>query len=236
MDLLDTFEFGPSRESLVDVEDQDRASVLAFIQSIELRYVPNHLRPADFIRSELQVLRPKLINRLRRTKAYKSGGVDNSMSALADVAAGHVQVGTAARRLARRFRPKARPRHPVRLRGTGLPGRLEHPDRSARCRRQISRGAGTQSFLLLHVLHLLDSTFREQGFGWKQYSVSGVGGAGVLPSRRSSHASSPRTSEPSLPEDRRQVFVTTHQGGIRPRRRPRMARLPVEPESHRWSA
>jgi len=209
VDLLDAFRFGPSRDALSEVKDQDRASVLAFIQSIEFRYVPNHLRPADFIRSEIQSLRPKLINRLRRTKAYKSSGVDESMSALSDVAAGmfkSVAAGVSAGAAGRKLVPDI----PSDFAELAFQVGLNTLTESGTVQATELQGSGTQSFILLHVLHLLDSTLREQGFGWKQYAVWGIEEpesflhAGL----RTQFAEDLRAF---AAEDRRQVFVTTHQ-------------------------
>lgn len=208
-EFVDSLRVGDSRETLAPVVEQDRPSILAFVQSTQFRYVPNHLRPADVLRSEIQVLRPKLINRLRRTKAFRDSGVDNSMGALAEVAAGMfkpVAVGVSTSSSGRQVVPDI----PSDFADLAFQVGLNTLTESGTVQPTEAQGSGTQSFLLLHVLHLLDSVMREQGFGWKQYTLWGIEEpesflhAGL----RTQFAEDVRRF---AEEDRRQVFVTTHQ-------------------------
>jgi hypothetical protein len=209
VDLVDGYRFGPDRSRLADLAEQDRPSIVAFIQSVQFRYVPNHLRPADLIRSEIQALRPKLVNRLRRTKAYKDGGVDASIGALAEVAAAMfkpIEAGVSPGGTGRRIVPDI----PSDFAELAFQVGLNTLTESGSVQPTELQGSGTQSIILLHVLHLLDSTMREQGFGWKQYTVWAMEEpesflhAGL----RTQFAEDLRRFST---EDRRQVFVTTHQ-------------------------
>lgn len=167
--LQDVLRVGPSLDSLSDVDLADRPLIFTFIRSVHFRYVPNHVRPADFLRTEVQPLRKALLMNLRRTKVYKDAGVAAAMSGLSDVAKNmlsdtsrKVSVGNLGREISADLPAEFTDLAFQIALQTVTPSGLEPTE---------LQGSGTQSFTLLHVLDLLDRTERGQQFGWKKASI-----------------------------------------------------------------
>ncbi|MDL5156671.1 AAA family ATPase [Actinomycetospora termitidis] len=169
----ETVQFGKSWEVLVEAPSgDDRTAAFAFIRAIQFRYVPNHIRPADFIEKEIQPLRESMLTNLRRTTEFKTGGVAETMDALNRVAANMLKQTSQA----------------VAAGAQGRGVSADVPADFAQLAFQIAlqtvtshglqstglQGSGTQSFTLLHVLDLLDRTGRSRGFGWKKASIWAV--------------------------------------------------------------
>lgn len=161
--LLDTYRVGGSFDTLEAVPDGDLQTVLSFVRAIHYRYVPNHVRPADLIRDEIQVLRPSLVTNLSRTKEFQAGGVGETLEALSRVAGAMLEQTSSSIAA-----------------GSGREVSVDVPANFADLAFQVAlqtvtaaglqptelQGSGTQSFTLLHVLDLLDRTERGRGFGW----------------------------------------------------------------------
>lgn len=206
--LQDTISWGRSHDVMRAVDEEERLTVLSFIRAVEFRYVPNHIRPADFIRREIQPLRSSLLTRLQRTNEFRAGGVAKTMSALTRVAENMLR--DTSRRVAQGTEG----------RGVAADVPADFVDLAFQLALQTVtanglqptelQGSGTQSFMLLHVLDLLDAESRARGFGWKKFSVWAIEEpesflhAG-LRSRFAHDLYSYSQAE------RRQVFTTTHQ-------------------------
>jgi hypothetical protein len=209
-DTQSEIRFGPTRDDLRDADPSDIQALLTVIRSVEFRYVPNHVRPSDLIEEEIQPLRSTLLRRLQMTKAYKEAGVPAAMMALhkvaedvfaplsASVRAGAQQLSSIGADLPTNFTELA---FQVGINAVSSTGSVQQP---------ALQGSGTQSFLLLHVLALLDKASRGQMFGWRQSSVWALEEpesflhAGL----RTRFAEDVRRF---ASDERRQVFVTTHQ-------------------------
>ena len=129
------------------------------------------MRPAELIRREIAPLQQTLMSRLRKTKAYHEGRLQDTMGALqkvaadmlgglsADVAKGTGQLQGIGADVPKDFSELA---FRLALNAISTSGTVQPPE---------LQGSGTQTFILLHVLALLDTTLRGQGFGWRQSSV-----------------------------------------------------------------
>lgn len=211
-DKLSTVEllsFGRSREEMIEASAEKAAAVLAHIRAVRFVYVPNHARPAELIRRELEPLRGSLVSRLRSTKAYREASVDELFSEMR--AMGERMFGDVSTAVSR-----------------GLPGVGIEPDLPVDfadllfniglrattvgegARLPEFEGSGAQSLLLLHVLNLADRTHRGTGFGWIQTSIWAVEEPESF-----LHAGLKIRFAEDLREyaadGKRQVFVTTHQ-------------------------
>lgn len=211
-DKLTTIEllaFGRSPEELVEASTENVAAVLAHIRAVRFVYVPNHVRPADLIRRELEPLRSSLVSRLRSTKAYRESSVDELFSELR--AMGERMFGDVSSAVSR-----------------GIPGVGIEPDLPVDFADLIFNiglrattvgegprlpefeGSGAQSLLLVHVLNLADRTHRGTGFGWIQASIWAV----EEPESFLHAGLKIRFAEDLrgyAADSKRQVFVTTHQ-------------------------
>jgi len=204
----DTFSFGPDANNLADAAPDEINALLAYIRAVRFVYVPNHTRPADLIRQELEPLRGTLVQRLRSTAAFKKTSVDNLLAELAAI--GQRMFGDVSDQL-----------------GRGLPGTTisaslprDFADlifdvgvnaiTAGEARAPELEGSGAQSFMLLHILDLADRTRRAGGFGWVQASVWAIEEPESF-----LHAGLRAQFSSDLAEYaaqvRRQVFVTTHQ-------------------------
>lgn len=166
--LVDAYRVGATFAALQPVPDTDVQNVLSFIRAIHYRYVPNHVRPADLIRDEIQVLRPSLVTNLSRTKEFQEGGVTRALEALSRVATAMLQKTSDSIAA-----------------GSGRQVAVDVPANFADLAFQVAlqtvtagglqptelQGSGTQSFTLLHVLDLLDRAQRGRGFGWTKGNI-----------------------------------------------------------------
>jgi hypothetical protein len=181
---------------------------MSYIRSVQFRYVPNHIRPADFINSEIQLLRSKMLANLRQTKVFKEGNVQEAMERLNQVAATMLQAtsdavaaGSGGRGLSAAV--------PADFAELAFEVALQTVTKDGLQPTEL-QGSGTQSFTLLHVLDLLDRSGASRGFGWKRANVW------ALEEPESFlHAGLRSTFAADLHafanDDRRQVFATTHQ-------------------------
>lgn len=204
----ESFQFGPDLTSMIDAQPEDLSAILAYIRAVRFVYIPNHTRPADLIRQELEPLRSTLVARLRSTVAYKDSNVNDVLAELGRL--GDRMFGDVSRRLQ------------AGLPDTSISATL--PDdfadllfdvgvsaiSSGRARAPEYEGSGAQSFMLLHILDLADRTRRSGGFGWVQASVWAIEEPESF-----LHAGLRAQFSTDLFEyagdPRRQVFVTTHQ-------------------------
>ena len=164
-------QFGPDLGGLRVAKPGELLDVLTLVRSVEFRYVPNHVRPADYIRGELGPVQQTLLRRVRSTKEYKSGGVSGTMVALkrvadellqqvsADVAAGTKQLRGISAEVPADLSDFA---FQLVLKALSSSGEPQAPE---------LQGSGTQTFMLLHLLDLVDRSLRGQGFGWRQSSI-----------------------------------------------------------------
>ncbi|WP_165799929.1 MULTISPECIES: ATP-dependent nuclease [Isoptericola] len=204
----ETFRFGPTLESMTDATADDLSSILAYIRAVRFVYIPNHARPADLIRQELEPLRGSLVARLRRTNAYRDSNVNDVLSELGRL--GDRMFGGVSAQLQKG------------LPGTSISASL--PDDFAdllfdvglsavsggQSRAPEYEGSGAQSFMLLHILDLADRTRRSGGFGWVQASVWAMEEPESFLHAGLRAQFSVDLAKYAL-DDRRQVLVTTHQ-------------------------
>ncbi len=202
------FRFGADISSMGVATPEDLSSILAYIRAVRFVYIPNHARPSDLIRQELEPLRSTLVARLRSTAAYRESNVNDVLAELG--------------RLGDRMFGDVSDRLQAGLPDTSISATL--PDdfadllfdvgvsaiSSGRARAPEYEGSGAQSFMLLHILDLADRTRRSGGFGWVQASVWAMeepesflhaGLRAQFSTDLLAYARDPR----------RQVFVTTHQ-------------------------
>lgn len=170
LSLLEEFQFGPSLDHMRDANADETAAVLTHIRAIRFVYIPNHTRPADLIRSELEPLRSTLVSRLRASKAYKSSRVNELL----------VELGNMGDRMFGDVTDSMRQGIPSISVSADLPTDFADLVFSVgvkaitdgeNARPPEFEGSGTQSFMLLHVLDLADRTRRGGGFGWVQASI-----------------------------------------------------------------
>ena len=186
----------------------ETASVQTHIRAVRFVYIPNHARPSDLIRSELEPLRSALVSRLRASKAYKESRVNDLFA----------ELGNMGDRMFGDITESVKQGMPALSVSADLPKDFADLVFSvgvqAMTDGEVARspefeGSGTQSFMLLHVLDLADRTGRGGGFGWVQGSIwaleepesflhSGLRTQFSFDLRRYSE------------DPRRQVFVTTH--------------------------
>lgn len=206
----DSFRAGVDSSKLKDVPETDRNALLGLIRSVQFRYIPNHVRPSDVLNTEIQVLRRALVKRVRSTKKYREGGV---AGALAELSAAAKKLFQPLERDVVPFTPELRSVSPdmpsdfaelafdLGVRGVSGSGAAHPPE---------LQGSGTQSFLLLHALDLVDKSLFGVDFGWTKAVVWAIEEpesflhAGL----RSQFATDLlRFAQ----DDRRQILVTTHQ-------------------------
>jgi hypothetical protein len=197
-------------DRLLQAGGQDRAAALAVIRSVTFRYISNHLRPADIIRDNVRTLRPTLVKRVKQTAAFGQTNVDAAMTEMAKVAekmflemssriaAGTKEITSVAADMPDDFADLA---FELALRAVSTAGVAQLLER---------QGSGSQSFILMHLLELLDSAARERGYGWVQQHIW------ALEEPESFlHAALRSRFAHDLREyadfERRQVLVTTHQ-------------------------
>lgn len=204
----DAFAFGSDPDSLADAAPDEVGALLAYIRAVRFVYIPNHTRPADLIRRELRPLRGTLVQRLRSTSAYRKTAVNDLLRELASI--GDRMFGDVSDQLARG------------LPGTTISANLPedfadlvfdvgvNAITAGNARPPELEGSGAQSFMLLHILDLADRTRRAGGFGWVQASVWAIEEPESF-----LHAGLRAQFSTDLAnyagQERRQVFVTTHQ-------------------------
>lgn len=188
----------------------DRAAALAIIRSVTFRYVSNHVRPADIIRDNVRTLRPTLVKRVKQTAAFGNANMTSAMEEMSKVAAKMFtdisnRVAAGAREIAQvsadmpdDFADLA---FDLALRAVSGAGVAQLVD---------NQGSGSQSFILMHLLDLLDSAARERGYGWVQQHVWAIEEPESF-----LHAALRTRFAHDLREhanyERRQVIATTHQ-------------------------
>lgn len=211
--------------TVLESDNPDRSAALAFIRSVEYRYVPNHVQPADLLRRHVQTLQPTLVKRLKQTADFDSDNFTSAMDALAKVASNmFAPVSTNVTKGAREVQgitadlPSdfADLLFQVALRTVSSAGVAQLVE---------SQGSGTQSFILMHALDLLDSAARERGFGWVQSHVWAIeepesflhsGLRAVFAEDLRAYAE----------HERRQILISTHQDEfVRPAESAWMAEL-----------
>lgn len=196
----------PRQEASSDRRDE----LLSYIRSIEFRYVPNHVRPADLIASEIQTLRTYLFQRLKLNPHYRAAAVDETLAGLDRVASD--LIAPLSQRVVRGAGELTgvNPDLPKTLADLVFSVGLQMINRAGDALAPEMHGSGTQSFLLMHVLDLLDRSSRGQNFGWRQASVWAIeeresflhsGLRGRYASDLARYATDPR----------RQVLTTTHE-------------------------
>jgi energy-coupling factor transporter ATP-binding protein EcfA2 len=199
-----------AEEQLLESGGQERAAALALIRSVTFRYVSNHVRPSDIIRDNVRTLRPTLVKRAKQTSAFGKTNVDAAMTEMAKVAAKmfsdvSTRVAAGAREIAEVAADMpddfAELAFDLALRTISSAGVPQLVDR---------QGSGSQSFILMHLLDLLDSAARERGYGWVQQHIWAVEEpeSFLHAALRSRFAHDLREH---ASHERRQIIVTTHQ-------------------------
>lgn len=204
----DSFSFGADLSAMADAAPDEVGALLGYIRAVRFVYVPNHARPADLIEQELRPLRSALVQRLRSTTVYKKTPVNDLLQELAAI--GDRMFGDVSEQL-----------------GRGLPGTTISANLPAdfadlvfevglnaitagQARPPELEGSGAQSFMLLHILDLADRTRRAGGFGWVQASVWAIEEPeSFLHAGLRAQFSTDLAAYAA--QERRQVFVTTHQ-------------------------
>ncbi|MFF0264429.1 hypothetical protein [Kribbella sp. NPDC004536] len=207
--VVDSFEFGASPETL-QVATSDEALVLqTYIRAVRFVYVPNHARPSELIRAELEPLRPDLVRRLRGTKAFKDSNVPDLMAAL--VGMGSAMFGGVSTSVQRGL--------PSTTLAADLPSDfgdlvfsvgVNAISAGGVSRAPEFEGSGAQSFMLLHILDLADRSRRSSDFGWTQASVWAIEEPESFLHAGLRARFSTDLANYAL-DSRRQVIVTTHQ-------------------------
>lgn len=211
--------------TVLESDNPDRSAALAFIRSVEYRYVPNHVQPADLLSRHVQTLQPTLVKRLKQTADFDSDNFTSAMAALATVAGNmFAPVSTNVTKGAREVQGITADLpsdftdllFQVALRTVSSAGVAQLVE---------SQGSGTQSFILMHALDLLDSAARERGFGWVQSHVWAIEEpeSFLHSGLRTIFADDLRAY---AQDQRRQVLITTHQDEfVRPAKSAWMAEL-----------
>ncbi|SEO62195.1 AAA family ATPase [Amycolatopsis saalfeldensis] len=206
--MIDSYSFGNSFSSLKPAESTEVPNLLLFIRAVQFRYIPNHARPADLIRQFAQPLRAELIKRLQGTQEYRQGAVADLMSALsrtgdqmfADVSA---SVGSGITNLS------VNATLPTDFAELAFEVALQSVS-NGRGRSPEMEGSGAQSFILLHILNLVDRVSRGRAFGWVQASIWAIEEPeSFLHSGLRSRFATDLARYADDP--RRQIFATTHQ-------------------------
>lgn len=204
-----TTEFGAAPEELKLAAQDDLASVDTYVRSIRFVYVPNHTRPSDLIKSELAPLSPRLVARLRASRAYKDAPMKEVFAELGKM--GDRLFDGVSDALARGLpNTSVTPDLPKDFAELAFSFGVQTISDGANARSPEFEGSGSQSFLLLHTLDLADRTQRAGGFGWVQASIWAMEEpesflhAGL----RARFSGDLRTY---ADDPRRQVIVTTHQ-------------------------
>ncbi|WP_109508042.1 ATP-dependent nuclease [Nocardioides speluncae] len=207
--LVEAFSFGNDVENLQPAGAEEVASLATYIRAVRFVYIPNHARPADLIRNELQPLRADLVRRLRSTTAYKESNVPDLMAELGRM--GGRMFGEAAKAVERGL--------PSTSIAASLPADfaelvftvgINAISDSGIARTPDYEGSGAQSFMLLHILDLADRSRRSSGFGWVQASIWAMEEPeSFLHAGLRARFSTDLASYAG--DSRRQVIVTTHQ-------------------------
>jgi hypothetical protein len=197
-------------DELEALDDDDARAVGTFVRSIKFRYVPNHIRPSELLGSEIQTLRRAINRRVRSRSAFRTGGVQEALDDLGavttemlselslQIASHSPELAGVAPDIPKDFAELAFQLGLTTVTSSGL---RQAPD---------LQGSGTQSYLLFHVLDLVDRSAFEVDFGWTKAVVW------AIEEPESFLHAGLRTR---LAEDlaafagasRRQVFVTTHE-------------------------
>ena len=205
--LVDAYRAGATFDALQPVAANDVQTVLSFIRAIHYRYVPNHVRPADLIRDEIQVLRPSLVTNLSRTKEFQEGGVTKALEALSRVATAMLQQTSDS--IAAGSGRKVAVDVPADFADLAFQVALQTVTAGGLQPTEL-QGSGTQSFTLLHVLDLLDRAQRGRGFGWTKGNVWAI----EEPESFLHAGLRARFAQDLFKyagDPKRQVFATTHQ-------------------------
>ena len=204
----DSFSFGADPTGLKPASSDEIGAVLAYIRAVRFVYIPNHARPADLIRQELAPLQATLVQRLRSTSVYRNMPINDLLNELGAI--GDRMFGGVSERLRKGI--------PGTTISASLPADFAdlvfdvgvNAITSGVSRAPEFEGSGAQSFMLLHILDLADRTRRGGGFGWIQASVWAIEEPESF-----LHAGLRAQFSTDLAdyaaEERRQVFVTTHQ-------------------------
>lgn len=196
---------GESDGDLREPDEHQRSDAQVFVRSVNFRYMANHLQPAAVLSQELQTLRRALVKRFRGRTTFRKGLRDlqkvaaGMLSELSEeVSRSAPELGALSLDIPTEFAELA---FKLGLSTTSASGVRQPPE---------LQGSGTQSFLLIHVLDLLDQAMFEVGFGWTK---------GVLWAIEEPESYLHSGLRAQVAEDlarfsqdkRRQVLVTTHE-------------------------
>jgi energy-coupling factor transporter ATP-binding protein EcfA2 len=151
---------------LTPVAEEDLVALGVFVRSVRLRYIPNHVRPADLINAELQALRGAIGKRVRRRTAYRTGNVQDAVSDLGAVANEMIQAVST--RIVEHSPELAavEPMLPSDFADLVFQLGVETVSSSGLRQPPDMQGSGTQSYLLFHLLDLIDKASFEGNYGW----------------------------------------------------------------------
>lgn len=154
-----------------DIPDAElRSQLLGIVRSIAYRYIPNHARPEELIRAQLQQLRPELIQRLRATQSYRSGKANAFLEELSRVGQ---RMFEPTRKAIRDGSPNVDvvPEFPTDFAELAFELGVQAVVGGGAARDLAMAGSGTQSFAHLHFLDMADRSIRRRSFGWIQGSI-----------------------------------------------------------------
>ena len=180
----------------------------AFLRLVSFRYIPNRAIPVEMIRDQARGLLKELGSRTAGS-AYRSANVDAVISDLERAAR------TMMAAIAADVKQSCAGIDQLELdTPTGLHDMLSRAAFRAvgpvGAVADTSLGAGAQSLLMFHVLHLIDSAEAMRGFGWRQATVWGVEEPESSLHRELQLRLGALMREYAEPGGRFQIIVTTH--------------------------
>ena len=181
-----------------------------FIRSVKLRYLPNHVTPSDVMAVEIQSLRSAMNRRVRRRSAFKKGNMQEALDELGKVAT-EMLAGLSERIAAHSTElSEIVPTIPSDFADLAFQLGLETVTSSGVHQAPELQGSGTQSYMLFHLLDLIDNSIFEGDFGWTKAVVWAV----EEPESFLHAGLRTRLAQDLLgfgSDPRRQVFLTTHE-------------------------
>jgi len=191
------------------VREEQAQNALAFLRLVSFRYIPNRAIPAEMIRDEARGLLKELGSRIAGS-AYRSSNVDAVISDLERAARTMVATIAADVKQACPGIGQLELDTPTGLRDMLSRAAFRAAVGPAGAVADTSLGAGAQSLLMFHVLHLIDSAEAMRGFGWRQATVWGVEEPESSLHRELQLRLAALMREYAEPGGRFQIIVTTH--------------------------
>lgn len=192
------------------VEPTEIGPLNIFIRSIKLRYLPNHVTPSEVMAVEIQSLRTAMNRRVRRRAAFRKGNMQEALDELGKVAT-EMLAGLSHRIAAHSSElSEVVPTIPNDFAELAFQLGLETVTSTGVLQAPELQGSGTQSYILFHLLDLIDNSVFEGDFGWTKAVVWAV----EEPESFLHAGLRTRLAQDLLgfsSAGRRQVFLTTHE-------------------------